>query len=208
MKNQEHFVEFGQDVKLQAGCVIGLKYAAECTPARFGRGVRIRSGSVIYADVIFGDDFQTGHHVVIREKTVGGDHIVIGTGTVIDGHVTMGDYVKIESNCYIPTHVRIGSRIFFGPNVTLTNDRYPLKMRDAYRPEGPIIEDGVTLGAGVVVCPGLTIGENSFVAAGAVVTRDIPAGSMVKGVPARVTPLPDQLRERNMALSWRKYLSE
>ncbi|RMD66023.1 N-acetyltransferase, partial [Candidatus Parcubacteria bacterium] len=95
-----------------------------------------------------------------------------------------------------------------GPNVTLTNDRYPLKMRDQYRPEGPVIEDGVTLGGGVVVCPGVRIGRDSFVAAGAVVTKNVPPESLVIGVPGEIRPLPEKLRERNMALSWRRFLNE
>jgi len=202
------FYEALQDCQIQDGCVVGLKYAQECRPLRLGKNARIRRGAIIYADVQIGDDFQTGHHVMIREKTVIGDHVVVGTNTVIDGHVTIGDFVKIESNCYIPTHVTIGNRVFLGPNVTLTNDRYPLKMRDSYRPEGPIIEDGVTLGAGVVVCPGVRIGADSFVAAGAVVTRDVPSRSMVMGVPGRFRPLPEKLQERNLALSWIKYLAK
>jgi acetyltransferase-like isoleucine patch superfamily enzyme len=133
---------------------------------------------------------------------------VVGTNTVIDGHVVFGDFVKIESNSYIPTHVTIGSRVFIGPGVVLTNDRYPLKLRDEYKPEGPIIEDGVTLGGGVVVCPGIIIGKGSFVAAGAVVTKDVPPLSLVKGVPGVSTPLPENLRELNVALSWRGYLDD
>ena len=203
-----NFFEAGEDCQIQAQCVVGLKYAPECRPVRMGKMARIRLGTIIYADVQVGDDFQTGHHVMIREKTVIGNHVVVGTNTVIDGQVTIGDFVKIESNCYIPTHVSIGNRVFFGPNVTLTNDRYPLKLRDSYKPEGPIIEDGVTLGAGVVVCPGVRIGADSFVAAGAVVTRDVPPRSMVMGVPGRCRPLPEKLQERNLALAWRKYLDE
>jgi len=172
-----------------------------------GNDCTIRSGAIIYADTRFGDDFQTGHNVMIREKTATGSHIVIGTNSVIDGNVTIGDFVKIESNCYIPTHVTIGSRVFIGPGVVLTNDRYPQKMRDAYRPEGPTIEDGVSLGGGVVVVPGVTIGRGSFVAAGAVVTKDIPEMSFVKGAPGKILPLPDRLREFNMAKNWRKYLN-
>lgn len=202
------FWEGGKDCQIQSGCIVGLKYRDDCQPVKLGDGARIRVGTIIYADVQVGDDFQTGHHVMIREKTIIGNHVVIGTNTVVDGNAAIGDFVKIESNCYIPTHVKIGSRVFFGPNVTLTNDRYPLKLRDQYVPEGPIIEDGVTLGAGVVVCPGVRIGHDSFVAAGAVVTKDVPPLSMVMGVPGRVTPLPKKLQERNLALSWRKYLHE
>lgn len=200
------FLIAGEDCLIQDGCTVGLKYRPDSQPVRLGNGARLRSGTIIYADVCIGDDFQTGHHVLIREKTVIGDHVVVGTNTVVDGNVTIGDFVKIESNCYLPTHVQIGTRVFLGPNVTLTNDRYPLKLRDQYFPEGPIIEDGVTLGAGVIVCPGIRIGADSFIAAGAVVTKDVPPRSFVMGVPGRFSPLPEKLRERNAALSWRKYL--
>jgi len=203
---KEKFVDSGSDCLFQSDIVLGLRYRDHCSPFKVGDGARIRTGTIIYADVVAGDDFQTGHNVVIREKTVIGSHIVVGTGTVIDGHVLIGDFVKIESNCYIPTHVTIGSRVFIGPGVVLTNDRYPQKMRDQYKPEGPTIEDWVTLGAGVVVVPGISIGKGSFIAAGTVVTKDIPPMSFVKGVPGRILPLPEKLKEINMAKNWRKYL--
>jgi acetyltransferase-like isoleucine patch superfamily enzyme len=188
--------------------MLGFRYKEDCGPFRIGKNGCVRSGTIIYGDVSAGDFFQTGHNVMVREYTLFGDHVVVGTNTVIDGQVTIRDFVKIESNCYVPTHVNIGSRVFFGPGVVLTNDKYPLKMRDRYRPEGPTIEDGVTLGAGVVVCPGLVIGRGSFVAAGAVVTKDAPPMSLVKGVPGVIMPLPENLQELNVALSWRKYLHE
>ena len=196
------------EVLIQEGCQVGLQYREGAEPVHLGNGAVIRSGTIIYADVKAGENFQTGHHVMIREKTVIGDHVVVGTNTVIDGQVKIGNFVKIESNCYIPTHVRIGNRVFLGPSVTLTNDRYPLKCRNKYIPEGPIIEDGVTIGAGVVVCPGVRIGHDAFIAAGAVVTKDVPPESFVIGVPGEARPLPDKLRERNMALSWRAYIRE
>lgn len=197
----------GSDGHVQEGCTVGLQYKDTCSPSKFGDNARIRTGSIIYADVTAGNNFQTGHNVMIREHTEIGDHVVIGTNTVIDGNVKIGNFVKIESNCYIPTHVTIGNRVFFGPGVVLTNDRFPLKLRDEYTPEGPIIEDGVTLGGGVTVCPGVRIGAHSFVAAGAVVTKDIPPKSLVVGVPGGIKPLPEKLDEENMALSWRKFLN-
>ena len=204
----EKYVIEGKDCQIQANCIVGLKYKDDCEPVKLGNDTLIRAGTIIYADVQVGENFQTGHHVMIREKTKIGNHVVIGTNTVIDGNVTIGDFVKIESNCYIPTHVTIGNRVFFGPNVILTNDRYPLKLRDQYVPEGPVIEDYVTLGANVTVCPGVRIGENSFVVAGTVVTKDVPPNSLVKGVPGVIEPLPEKLQERNMALSWRRFIVE
>lgn len=205
---QATFVEAGENCHFQQGSIIGFLYRDGCLPLRIGRNGYVRAGTIIYGDVKAGEDFQTGHNVLIREHTCFGDHIVVGTNTVIDGHVKIGNMVKIESTCYIPTHVCIGSRVFFGPGVILTNDRYPLKNRDYYKPEGPTIEDGVTLSAGVVVLPGVTIGKGSFVAAGAVVTKDIPPMKFVKGVPGDILPLPEKLKDFNIARNWRKYLDE
>lgn len=171
-----------------------------------GAHSRLRHGTIVYHHVTLGDYFQSGHHALIREHTSVGNHVTLGTGSIIEGHVQIGDFVKIESQCFIPTHVRIGSRVFLGPGVTLTNDRYPLRRRDNYKPEGVIIEDNVTLGARVVICPGITIGSGSFAAAGAVIVRDVPPHSLVKGVPGEIQPLPEKLREDNTALSWRKFL--
>lgn len=196
------------DVTVQPGATVGLVYAEGCGPARLTGPAVVRSGTVIYADVVIGGHFHSGHNALIREHTEIGRHVVVGTNTVIEGRVKIGDFVKIESNCYIPTHTIIGSRVFLGPNVVLTNDRYPLRKRDAYKPEGPVIEDNVSLGAGAVVLPGVRVGAGSFVAAGAVVTRDVPARSLVRGVPGKSEPLPAALREDNTALGWRPYLND
>ena len=196
------------NVIVQAGAKVGVVYREDCTETVIGSQSVIRSGSVIYADVTAGENFQTGHHVIIRENTTMGSHVLVGTGSVIDGNVEIGDFVKIIANCYIPTHVRIGSRVFIGPNVVLTNDRYPLKMRDTYEPEGPVVEDLVTLGGGVVVVPGVTIGRGSFVAAGSVVTKDVPPLTFVKGNPGRFFDMPDKLKDQNMALNWRQHIHD
>ena len=197
--------------KIEDGAVVNHPQDGKGAACEFGAGGVIRRGTILYRGVVTGDNFQTGHNVMIRGDTVMGDHVVVGTGTTIDGQVKIGSFVKIETNCYIPTHVEIGNRVFIGPGVTMTNDRVPLKQRDAYKsdgPKGPIIEDLVTIGGGVTICPGVRIGKGSFVAAGAVVTHDIPPKSFVKGVPGRVSDLPADLREPNMALSWRGLIAD
>lgn len=208
MREAQHYLQNEDSVSIHPGATVGFQYKEDCKPVKFGKNCTIRMGSILYADVSTGDDFQTGHNTLIREHTVFGNHIVVGSNTIIEGHVSVGDFVKIESNCFIPTHTTIGSRVFIGPGVVLTNDRYPQKMRDQYKPEGPILEDGVTLGGGVAVVPGVRIGKGSFVAAGAVVTKDIPPMSYVKGTPGEISALPEKLKEMNMAKNWRKYLNE
>jgi acetyltransferase-like isoleucine patch superfamily enzyme len=198
----EHYAELGKNCIIQPNAVVGLKYSNNCRQVRLGDNAVIRAFTIIYADVEAGDDFKTGHHVLIREMTRLGSKIVIGSGSIIDGTVTVGDRVKIESLVYIPTHTTLGNDVFIGPKAVLTNDRYPLRMRSQYKPEGPTIEDGVTIGANATILPGIRIGEGAFIAAGAVVLHDVPPWTLVKGNPGRICGLPEKLRERNRALRW------
>lgn len=195
-------------IEVQEGAVLNQP-GGSTEPSQFGSGGVIRRGTIVYGGVVAGDNLQTGHNVLIRSGTTIGDHVVIGTNTVIDGQMSIGSFVKIETACYLPTHMSIGDRVFIGPGVTFTNDRFPLKMRDEYLrdgPQGAIVEDLVTIGGGCTICPGVRIGRGSFVAAGAVVTKDVPPMSLVIGVPAQIKPLPENLREDNMALSWRNLI--
>ncbi|TYL36434.1 N-acetyltransferase [Natronococcus pandeyae] len=115
----------------------------------------------------------------------------IGQGTKIDAFVYVESDVSIGTNCtirastFIPTGVTIGDRVFVGPNVTFTNDRYP-SASDEWELEETHIEDDVGIGAGAVVLPGVRIGSGATVGAGAVVTDDVPAAATVAGNPATV----------------------
>ena len=202
MGTEFHNARIGDFCKVDPQVVVGYEYSDNCGYAIIGPNARIRMGAIIYGDVSAGAELSVGHFALVREHTQIGDKVVIGTQTVIEGHVCIGSYVKIESQAFIPTHSTIGSYVFIGPRVVLANDRYPLRRRQEYNPEGPIIEDHVSLGAGCLILPGVRIGFNSMVAAGAVVTHDIPSYSLVKGVPGRYTPLPENLREENRARSW------
>ncbi|NOX60475.1 MAG: N-acetyltransferase [Chloroflexi bacterium] len=187
----------GENCLIQPGAIVGLVYRPGCEPARIGRDAVIRSQTIVYGDVRIGDSFRTGHHALIREHTTIGNHVLVGSAVIIDGHVTIGDYVSLQSRVYIPTHTVIGSYVFIGPAAALTNDKYPLRQRESYQPLGPILEDHATIGANATLLPGVRIGQGAMVAAGAVVTTDVPAWSLAVGVPARILPLPEHLRERN-----------
>lgn len=157
-----------------------------------GSDAVLRSGAVLYCDVAIGDRFQCGHNVVIREQTKIGNRVAIGTASILEGQITIGDEVSLQSMVYIPTDTIIGNRVFIGPNTVLTNDRYPPTRIGGLK--GPVIGDGAAIGANVTIIPGVRIGEGSLVAAGSVVTRDVPACTLAIGAPARIRDLPDAIR--------------
>ena len=160
-----------------------------------GSGATIRSGTVVYPDVVIGDGFVTGHAAVVREATVIGDDVLVGTQTVIDGHTTVGSNVSLQTGVYVPTSTEIGDRVFVGPRAVLTNDPYPL--RQSAELDGPTLCDDVSIGANATLLPGVCVGERAFVAAGTVVTRDVPPETLAVGSPATFEPLPDHLAGGN-----------
>ncbi len=153
-----------------------------------GRNATLRPGTVIYCEVEIGDDFQTGHNVLVREQTRIGDRVALGTGAICEGHAVIGSDVSIQSMAFIPTNTVIGDRVFLGPHVVLTNDRYPPTGIGGL--EGPVIEDGAAIGANATVLPGVRIGAGALVAAGAIVTKDVPPGMLAIGAPARIREKP------------------
>lgn len=160
-----------------------------------GADATIRSGSVIYDDVVVGDGFRTGHGVLVREETEIGDDVLVGTQTVIDGHSTIGSGVSLQSQVYVPSNTTIGDDVFVGPGAVLTNDPFP--VRQDVELTGPTVEDHASIGANATVLPGVTVGRGAFVAAGAVVTKDVPPETLAVGCPATVEPLPDELDGKN-----------
>jgi len=163
--------------------------------ATIGRNPTIRRGTVVYADVVIGDDFATGHHALVREGTRIGDRALVGTHAVLDGDCTLGDDVRVQTGAYLPTGTTVGDRVFLGPHAVLTNDRYPLR-READL-DAPTLADDVTVGANATVLPGVRVGEGSFVAAGAIVTTDVPPESLAVGTPAAHRSLPAELEGGN-----------
>jgi acetyltransferase-like isoleucine patch superfamily enzyme len=159
------------------------------TGTTIGHHAVLRSGTIIYCDVIIGNNFQSGHNTLIREKTRVGDRTAIGTATVIDGNTRIGNDVSLQSMVYIPTNTSIGDHVFIGPNAILTNDRYP----PSGSLTGPIIKNGAAIGANATILPGVSIGEGAFIAAGSIVTRDVPDHMMAIGTPARIKELPKEM---------------
>lgn len=149
------------------------------------QGYLIRSHTVIYAGNRIGADFQTGHAVLIRENNVIGSNVSIGSHSVIEHHVSIADRVRIHSQAFIPEYSVLEEGCWIGPQVVFTNALHPLCPRAKDCLKGPIIGRGAKIGANATVLPGVQIGEMALVGAGAVVTRDVPAGTVVAGNPAR-----------------------
>ena len=185
--------QLGEGCEIQPDVSLGDPGDGE--PPEIGRESTIRSGAIIYPDVRIGDRLSTGHNVLIREGTTIGDDVVVGTNTVIDGATTVGSGVSLQTGVYIPRETTIGDDVFLGPHAVLTNDPYPI--RQDVDLVGPIIEAHVSVGANATLLPGVAVGEGSFVAAGAVVTEDVPPNRLAVGAPAVHRPLPEPLQGGN-----------
>ena len=155
----------------------------------------IRSHAIFYREVTVGHHVRTGHRAMVRENCRIGDHVMIGSNVVIDNNCLIGSHVSIQSSVYIPTGTEIGDYVFLGPNSVILNDPYPI--REGSRLAPPVLERGVTIGGNATILPGIRLGEGCFVAAGALVTKNVPAWSLAIGSPARFSDLPERLRDLN-----------
>jgi len=147
-----------------------------------GEEAMIRSGTVIYAGVKIGRNFRTGHNVMVRENSEIGDNVLIGTSSVIDGYCKIGNNVSIQTGAYITKYTVIEDDVFLGPFCVTTNDKY---MNYGEKLNAPIVKGGAKIGANATLLPGIVVGENAIVGAGALVTKDVKTGDVVAGNPAR-----------------------
>jgi UDP-2-acetamido-3-amino-2,3-dideoxy-glucuronate N-acetyltransferase len=132
-----------------------------------------------------------------------GDCCSIGGGTEIGRGTTIGDRTRIGANCFFPPNSRIGSWVFIGPGVKCADDMHPKVPQDGdppYHAQPPVIEDEAVIGIGAILLPGVHIGRGAIVAAGALVTKDVPAGAMVRGHPARIFTPSARTREKYLRM--------
>ena len=163
-------------------------------PAEIGDGTIVSTGAVVFAGAKIGARVILGDQSCVRERVTIGDDVVLGRGSLIENDTTVGSSTKIQADAYITAYSTLESDVFIAPCVVTTNDDFMGRTEKRHELiAGPTIRRGARVGGGAVLCPGVEIGEEAFVGAGAVVTKDVPARTVVVGNPARVLrEVPDE----------------
>ncbi len=164
----------------------GSSAAGEVGRLELGKDVKVCSGAVVFAGARVEEGSILGDQSFVRERTWVGPGTVIGRGSVVDNDVEVGARVRVQTSVYLTAGTKIEDDVFVGPGATTTNDDTMARHGPGEPLRGATLRRACRVGGGAVLTPGVEIGEEAFVAAGAVVTRDVPARSVVMGVPARV----------------------
>ena len=163
-------------------------------PAEIGDGTIVSTGAIVFAGSKIGDRVILGDQSCVRERVEVGDDVVIGRGSLVENDTTIGALTKIQAMAYITAYSTLEEQVFIAPCVQTTNDNFMGRTERRHAlVKGPTIRRGARVGGGAVLCPGVEIGEEAFVGAGAVVTKDVPPHALVVGNPARrIRDVPDE----------------
>jgi acetyltransferase-like isoleucine patch superfamily enzyme len=186
----------GEGVKVLEYAVVGKQPSLsprstakreEVPPAEIGDGTIVSTGAVVFAGSKVGARVILGDQSCVRERVVVGDDVVIGRGSLVENDTTIGALTKIQAEAYITAYSTLEEHVFIAPCVVTTNDNFMGRTERRHELiKGPTIRRGARVGGGAILLPGVEIGEDAFVGAGAVVTRDVEARMLVVGSPARV----------------------
>ncbi len=156
-------------------------------PTVIGAGTIVSTGAIVFAGTTVGDRVILGDQSCVRERVAIGDDVVVGRGALVENDTTIGAMTKIQADAYITAYSTLEEHVFIAPCVVTTNDNWMGRTEERFgNIKGPTIRRGARIGGGAILCPGIEIGEEAFVGAGAVVTKDVPARVVVVGSPARV----------------------
>ena len=192
----------GDGVLVQDNVILGKAPSLAPTSAAAGRdvgecvieaGARVCAAAIVFAGAHVGEGSIVGDQAYVRERTTIGPGSVIGRGTAIDNDVSIGARVRIQTMVYITAFSVIEDDVFVGPCAMTTNDDTMMRHDKSYALRGATLRRACRIGGAAVLTPGIEVGEEAFVAAGAVVTADVPSRGFVMGVPGRVVrEVPDE----------------
>ena len=177
-----------EGVRLGANCIVQVNVVLgagkrELGDLVIGDNAIIRSGAVLYYGTTIGNDCKIGHNAVVREKNNLGKNVSIGSNTELAPGNTIGDNTSIHGSCFLEA-TAIGEYCFIAPGVKFLDDKTPVEPRQEYW-KGATVGNDVCIGGGSVIGPGVIIGDRVLVGMGSVVTKNISAGEVWAGNPAR-----------------------
>jgi acetyltransferase-like isoleucine patch superfamily enzyme len=156
-------------------------------PTVVGDGTVISTGAIVFAGSKIGARVILGDQSCVRERVVIGDDVVVGRGSLVENDTTIGALTKIQAEAYITAYSTLEENVFIAPCVVTTNDNFMGRTERRHELiKGPTIRRGARVGGGAILLPAVEIGEEAFVGAGALVTKDVPPRKLVLGSPARV----------------------
>src|SRR5438552_915192 len=186
----------GEGVKVLEGAVVGKQPTLsprstakreDVPPAELGEGTVVSTGAIVFAGTRIGARVILGDQSCVRERVTIGDDVVVGRGSLVENDTTIGGLTKIQADAYITAYSVLEESVFIAPCVVTTNDNFMGRTERRHElVKGPTIRRGARVGGGAVLCPGVQIGAEAFVGAGAVVVKDVPPRVVVVGSPARV----------------------
>ncbi len=193
----------GEGVKVLEGAVVGKQPSLSprstakrepLPPTEIGDGTIVSTGAIVFAGSRIGARAILGDQSCVRERVSIGDDVVVGRGSLVENDTTIGARTKIQADAYITAYCTLEEDVFVAPRVVTTNDDFMGRTEQRHAlVKGPTIRRGARVGGGAILCPGIEVGEEAFVGAGAVVTKDVPARKLVVGNPARVLrDVPDE----------------
>lgn len=148
--------------------------------------IRIHPSATIDSGAQIGDGSMVWVNVQIREGAKIGTNCVLSKDVYVDCNVKIGDECKIQNSVSIYDGVTIESHVFVGPNASFTNDKVPRAFNANWKITKTLVKQGASLGANCTIICGVVIGEYSMIAAGSVVTKDVPSYTLVAGNPAKI----------------------
>lgn len=186
----------GDNVSIADGAVIGkqpkpaktstVKLADTIPALEIHDDVTVGANAVIYRGAVIGSNTLIADLASVRENVDIGNYVIVGRGVTVENHVKIGDRTKIQSNSYITAYTTLEDQVFIAPCVTTTNDNFMGRTEERFdKIKGATVKKGARVGGASILLPGVVVAEETFIAAGALVTKDTEPKTLIKGVPAK-----------------------